>query len=215
LRELQKIYRALPLEDTCLLAGGTDLMIRIKRGQFYPSNIIDLSQIDEMSGIHWDFDFCCIGANTTHMTILRDQKLSQCFPILRNCCEKIGSRQIRSVATLGGNICNASPAADGVMALLLLDAKFIVFNIDGIRETYEANEFFLEPGRTRLPDKGVLCYIKLPMKHNRVPAVYYKFARTNVDISALGLACSLEFDQDNNIKLNLPEKLYTGVNSMP
>jgi carbon-monoxide dehydrogenase medium subunit len=202
LSELQKIYCALPLEDTRLIAGGTDLMVRIKKGQACPNNIIDLSLVQEMYGIRWDSDFCWLGANTTHMTIVRDQKLKRFFPILKSCCEKIGSRQIRSIATLAGNICNASPAADGVLALLILDAQFIILKIDGKRETFEAKDFFLGPGQTRLLDKDVLCQIKLPIERGKVPAVYYKFAKTDVDISTLGLACSIELDKDDNIKGN-------------
>ncbi|MFW5738097.1 MAG: FAD binding domain-containing protein, partial [Spirochaetota bacterium] len=95
-------------------AGGTDLMVQIKEGRWKPGTLVDLALVDELHGIELRDDAVVIGAARPMADILADARLSSTFPALADAIRVVGSVQIRLRASLGGNIANASPAADTV-----------------------------------------------------------------------------------------------------
>ena len=97
------------------IAGGTDLMIQINRKRVAPAHLIDISRLDELSGIEDRNDRYVIGALTTHKALERFAPFGVAFAALPESARKVGGHQVRNIATVGGNVANASPAADVVV----------------------------------------------------------------------------------------------------
>src|SRR6476659_2823998 len=117
------------------LAGGTDLIIRIRDGSMRPTTVVDVKGIAEFSReIQVQDGWLRIGARTTMTDLLRDTRIRSEFTALAEAAAYVGSVQIRNRATLAGNICNASPAADTVPALLVYGARVTVVGPDGSRD---------------------------------------------------------------------------------
>ncbi len=145
-----------------LLAGGTDLIVRLRRGHLRPTVVIDTKHVadlhDEIVAIDDGLRF---GARVTMTSIIRDSRVRQHFQALVEAAAVVGSVQIRNRATLAGNICNASPAADTVPALLVYGAVANVVGPAGWR-TVPLSEFFTGPGRTVLTRGEIVESIDLP-----------------------------------------------------
>ena len=108
-------------EQAVFIAGGTDVMVQIKNKELRPRNLISLRNIPELAQIEVNGG-ARIGALTTINDIVQHPGLARIFPALVEAARRIGSVQIRNVATIGGNLCNCSPAADTALPLLVLDA---------------------------------------------------------------------------------------------
>ncbi len=136
-----------------LLAGGTDLLIAMRRGLCRPEVVIDIGLLDELRGIRRDGEQVTIGALVTHSQIRYSADLAAWAPLLVQACREVGSAQIRNLGTLGGNLGNASPAADSLPALYALEAQVRLMSLSGARWISIA-EFFTGPGKTaRRPDE--------------------------------------------------------------
>jgi len=107
------------LGDAKPIAGGTDLMVDMKIGRVKTRNLIDISDLREIRKIEFHKDSIIIGAAVTLQEIINNERIRREIPILVEAAENLGSWQIRNVATIGGNICNASPAADMAAPLLI------------------------------------------------------------------------------------------------
>jgi xanthine dehydrogenase FAD-binding subunit len=136
-----------------ILAGGTDLLIAMRRGAIQPEVIVDITCLDELRGIHRNDELISIGAMSTHREIQRSLELARSAPLLVNACRDIGSVQIRNLGTIGGNLGNASPAGDTIPAFYVLEAEINLVSLKGDRWVNVA-DFFLDPGKTtRKPDE--------------------------------------------------------------
>ena len=136
-----------------ILAGGTDLLIAMRRGTVRPDAILDITCLDELRGIHRQDDFVYIGSLTTHGEIRHSADLACWAPALVDACREVGSVQIRNLGTLGGNLGNASPAGDALPVLYVLDAEVRLLNLTGDRWLPVA-DYFIGPGRSlRRPDE--------------------------------------------------------------
>ena len=132
------------------LAGGTDLIIGLRDGSARPDVVVDLKGIDEIeAGIRLDGDRLVIGARAVMEDIARDARVRRDFMALAEAAAVVGSVQIRNRATLAGNICNASPAADTSPALLVYGAEVVAVGPRGARRI-PIDDFFLGPGVTAL-----------------------------------------------------------------
>ncbi|MBC8526350.1 MAG: FAD binding domain-containing protein, partial [Candidatus Cloacimonetes bacterium] len=113
--------------DECkIIVGGTDLIIELRKENNKLNGIkyiVDIGHLTEFKRITFSEMLCSIGANTTFSEIIESRKIQDNFPLLWNASQKIGSPQIRNVATIGGNICNLASAADSIPPLLVYDAK--------------------------------------------------------------------------------------------
>lgn len=187
--------------DAVVLAGGTDLMLQTGSGQIpYRKRLVNIRRIDEMRGVSKDGNEIRIGALTTITDILNDALLGDMAPVLAEAADQFASSQIRNAGTIGGNICNASPAGDTIPALLVLDAEVELSSFDGSavsQRRVALKDFFTGPGQTvKRPDEllsAVLC--KVP--EQRARARFIKSGpRPALEISVVSAAISAIRDAD-------------------
>ncbi len=115
-----------------MLAGGTDLLLRLKRRQMVPRCLVNLKTIPELVHISYeDKDGLRLGPLTTHATLEESALLNRRFPILAETARSMGPPQIRNLGTIGGNLCNADSSADMVPPLVLLGAKVRILSVGG------------------------------------------------------------------------------------
>lgn len=141
-----------------IIAGGTDVVIELKNKEISPEIMIDISDVKEITSIGQDEDYIRIGAGVTFTEIVKSDILGKNLVGLVESAHSVGSPQIRNTGTVGGNICNGSPAADTVPPLLALDSKLIVHSIDGSREV-PLRDFFLNKGQVALEENEMLVEI--------------------------------------------------------
>ncbi len=146
--------------DTYLMCGGTDLLVKIRIGKIKPSKVVSLSRMKELHFVHENEKEFVIGATVTHSELLENPSLKENFPVLFNALYTIGSPQIRNRGTLVGNVVNASPAGDGLLALYLLDANV---ELSSGREM-KIEEFVIGPSKTVLKAGEYVKAIHIPKK---------------------------------------------------
>lgn len=188
-----------------IIAGGTDLLTRLQRtptsesmphrGSDVPSGapprVVDISSVRELDGIEVKPDGLHIGAATRLADIERSALLTGAWRVLADGAARVGSPQIRNLATLGGNVCNASPAADTIPPLLVLDAAAEILSVRGQR-TLPLAEFFVGPGRTVLQPGEFLAGLHIPGPPDGAAAVYLKHSpRRAMDLAVVGVAVLL------------------------
>jgi CO/xanthine dehydrogenase FAD-binding subunit len=199
LQEALELMSAAPGESV-FMAGGTDLLVRIKNGRTHPRRLIDLKGIDELDGWKETADEFSIGPLITLRILEADPALIEKVSLLAEAAGKVGGLQVRHKATLGGNLCNASPSADTAPALLALDARLSLSGPSGTR-TVDVSEFFTGPGATVLRPDEILTRIAIPLPRTRSGAVYFKLSTRNaMDLAFVGVAVLLELDGKNRIK---------------
>lgn len=184
---------------SAFLAGGTDLLVQIKEGRKQPRCVIDVKGVHEMAGLTLSGDELSIGALTCIRTLETSLSISEKVPLLAQAAAKLGSVQVRHRATIGGNLCNASPSADTASALLALDAQVEIYGKTGTR-VIDLDKFFLGPGATVLGDGEILTRLKIPLTRKRRGSVYYKLStRKAMDLAFVGVAVLLELDGGDRI----------------
>ena len=179
-----------------VLAGGTDLLVQMRSGRVAPSAVIDLKRIPELTGVREQDGGFVIGA-ATRCTAMQDHAgLSRAWPGVVEAANLIGSVQVRNRATIAGNLCNASPAADSVPALIAAGAVALVAGVGGNREVPVA-DIPQGPGRISLAPGEVLVGIRLPARPARGGDAYQRLTpRTEMDIAIVGVGVSLELAAD-------------------
>jgi carbon-monoxide dehydrogenase medium subunit len=181
------------------IAGGTDLLVQIKEGKIRPQCVIDVKGVHEMNGLAISGDEFSIGALTCIRTLETSPSVLEKVPLLAQAAAKLGSVQIRHRATIGGNLCNASPSAEMAPALLALDAQAAIYGKTGTR-VIGLGDFFLGPGATVLGDGELLTHLKIPLTRNRQGSLYYKLStRKAMDLAFVGVAVLLELEGDDRI----------------
>src|SRR3990172_2451251 len=191
-----------------LLAGGTDLLVRLRAGakRATPQVVIDMKRVKALgsdiaacavrapreagppSGVETG-SFLRIGALAVMADIIEDERVRRDFPALVEAAATVGSVQIRNRATLAGNICNASPAADTAPALLVYGAVINLVGIGG-RRGVPVNEFFLGPGQTVLRRGELVESLDLPLPQEKVGAAFARLTRRRgVDLATVSACC--------------------------
>src|SRR5689334_2350200 len=174
-----------------VLAGGTDLLVQFRTGLRRPTAFIDIKRIPELVSITIDNNGLRLGAATSAAVIGEHQKLVQLWPGLAEAVHLIGSTQIQGRGTVGGNLCNGSPAADTTCALIVNRAECIIAGPAGER-TVPVEQFCTAPGRTVLGSGEVLVAIWLPLPAPRTADAYLRLIpRTEMDIAVAGAAASV------------------------
>jgi len=177
------------------LAGGTDLIIRLRDGSVQPQVVVDLKRIRELQpGIGVESGRLTIQATTVMTDIAADERVRRHFIALAEAAAVVGAVQIRNRATLGGNICNASPAADTAPALLIYGAELVIAGPSG-RRTVALDDFFVRSGVTTLAPGEVVVAIELPIPspEQRTGATHVRRTRRRGhDLAAVTLACSVD-----------------------
>lgn len=181
-------------EGARYLAGGTDLIVRMKERKESPSALISIRRIPELQGIHTD-GVTRIGSATPIADCIADVTLAARFPVLTQAMASMGSVQIRNVATVGGNLCTASPCADTAPALLVLDARIVVRKAEsGREEEVRLDELFLGPRRTKLEPHDLATAIVVDQPSPRARAIFLKKTRVQMDLALASVAVLLEMD---------------------
>ncbi len=177
-----------------LLAGGTDVMVRIQKLHLQPEVIVDLKRVADISdAITVDPDGISVGSRVILADLIRRQVIRDRFPALAEAAATVGSVQIRNRATLTGNICNASPAADTVPPLLVHEASVVVAGQGGTR-TVALEGFFVSPGKTQCGPDELVVSVRIPFGGTRAvePAgtAFDRLTRRHgVDLATINMAC--------------------------
>jgi len=176
-------------EGARLLMGGTDLLPGMRDGAFRPRLVVDVKGLPGMRVAALDPDRgLTVGAAVTMNELARHQQVQAYYPLLAQAAAAVASYQVRNRATLGGNLCNASPCADTAPACLVLDAELALYGPDGDR-LLRAGEFFMGPGRTALQPGELLTAIHFPPPPKGAAARYLKLGRCRTgDLSLVGVA---------------------------
>ena len=147
------------LENVKIFAGGTDLLVKMRRGESC-SHIVDITSILDLKGISEHGGLIKIGAISTHSEINRNQIINEKSPSLAQACGWVGSPAIRNMGTIGGNLVNASPAADSLAPLLIHDACVVLESKDTVRKI-NLNDFILAPYKTTIYPHELLTAIEI------------------------------------------------------
>ena len=183
--------------DWQIIAGGTDVY-PASVGVPVRSNLLDISHVQELGGIYASESMWRIGALATWTQLLQAE-LPAAFTALKLAARELGSIQIQNVASIAGNLCNASPAADGVPALLILDARVELCSAQGKRELSLA-DFLLGNRRTALRADEIMTAILIPRENENAPTQFSKLgARKYLVISIAMVAAQIVVDDNRNI----------------
>jgi len=182
--------------DARVLAGGTDLVIRLRDGSFAPSVVVDVKRVPELApGILATGDGgLVIGATTTMTEIAAHPVIRRDLAALAEAAAVVGSVQIRNRATLAGNLCNASPAADTAPALLVHRAVVVVAGPDGTRRI-ALDDFFVRSGVTTLAPGELVAAVELPAGPSRMASAHERRTRRRGhDLASVTVACGVDAD---------------------
>jgi carbon-monoxide dehydrogenase medium subunit len=192
--ELDEALRLLSRkEDVKVLAGGTDLVVDMKIGRYRPKTVIDISGIKDLRYIVDEGDKVRIGALTRMQDIVESPVIREKLPVLAEAVSMLGSWQIRNMATVGGNLCNASPAADSAPPLLVHEARIKLASIEGTREI-PITEFFVGPRKTAMYKTELLQEVIVPYDADFAKSYsYVKLGRRNAfTLSVVAVATVLK-----------------------
>ncbi len=179
-----------------ILAGGTDLVVQIRSGRREPEAVIDIKQIAALREIRREPDGSwTVGAAVPGAEITAHRRLVADWPGFVEGTGLIGSMQVQSRATPVGNLCNASPAADSVPAMIAAGATVSVLGPNGLR-TMPVEEVVLGPGRTSIGTDEIVTALNFPSRPPRSSDAYLRFTpRTEMDIAVAGAAVNLALDE--------------------
>ena len=180
-------------DDARFLAGGTDLLIQIQRGRIAPGHVVSLHRVSGLEGLSVNGSIV-IGAGVTHRRIEKTPAFRGALAALIEAAEVIGGHQVRNVATVGGNIVNASPAADLVPVLLALDAEVTLTGVRGER-TLPLAAFLVGPGQTARGPDEVLVHATMSTLAARTGTAFLKAGRRRaMEISVACVAVRVTLD---------------------
>jgi carbon-monoxide dehydrogenase medium subunit len=191
LREALEILRS--VEGAKVVAGGTDLVVDMKFRRVEPKTLVDISKLEELRYVRLVEDYVEIGGAVTLQELVESEVVRARLPLLWEAVNSMASWQVRNIATIGGNICNASPAADTAPPLLAYGAKLLLTSLDGVREV-GIGEFFVGPKRSIIRPDEVLQAIRVPVHPAGYGWSFRKVSRTSFDIAKISVAVLLKVD---------------------
>ncbi|MFH1330765.1 MAG: xanthine dehydrogenase family protein subunit M [Actinomycetota bacterium] len=176
-----------------ILAGGTDLVIGLRNGEIRPTVVVDLKRVAALSpGIRLEDGHLCIGATTVMRAVEQDPGVLRHFPALAEAAGCVGSVQIRNRATVVGNVCNASPAADTAPPLLVYGA-FVVAASPGGERRIPIDDFFIRSGQTTLKAGELVTGVDLPLPERRMGSAYTRLTRRRgTDLASITLCVGVD-----------------------
>jgi carbon-monoxide dehydrogenase medium subunit len=184
-------------EHPKILAGGTDLIPQIRGEEIYSRNIIDINNLRELSYVKDEEDHIKIGATTTHSHLIKSDIIKEHIPALYEAVSEIGSPQIRNIGTIGGNLCNASPAADTATPLLVHDSEVTVTSKKDVRVTPLQN-LFAGPKINSLKEGEILTEIRFHKPSRRSGSAFRRIGRRKAfTLSIVNVAAYLELQGDS------------------
>ena len=182
-------------EGAQIMAGGTNLIVDMKLEKASPTVVVDLSGLHELAGIREEAGMIRIGALTPIHALATSALLWEKATALAEAAAAFGSTQIAMRGTIGGNVCNGSPASDTVPALLVLEAEATLVSADGER-TVAVGDLLKEPGTTRVRTSEILREFRFPAAGNETTSAFLKLSRVRADLSKVSAAVRLVRDGD-------------------
>lgn len=180
------------------IAGGTDVLVKIKEGKLTPAYLISLKHIlgQDRPFLNGETGELYVGAFMTHRSIETSSLIQLRYPILHDAVKNIGSVQIRNLATIGGNLVNAVPSADGAIPLIALDGRANIYGAKGTR-SMDLMRFFLGPGQCDLERGEILTEVVVPPQPPRTGSAYIKHGRREaMELPMLGVGVLLGLAED-------------------
>jgi len=176
-------------EAARLLMGGTDLFVRMRDGFIRPQIVVDVKHLPGMRDIFYDEQAgLTIGATATMNEVAGHPAVQAHYPLLAEAVNSVASYQLRNRATLGGNLCNGSPAADTAPAVLVMEGRILLYGPHGEREV-RAEEFFLGPGKTAMQADELMTAVRFPPPPAGSAGKYLKLGRNKAgDLAIAGVA---------------------------
>jgi carbon-monoxide dehydrogenase medium subunit len=191
---VDEAVRALAADGARPLGGGTDLLVQLRSGRIQPAAIVDLKRVEGAVGVRETAEGFVIGAATSGAVIGEHAALVKAWPGVVEGANLIGSTQVQGRASLAGNLCNASPAADSVPAMIAARAVCVVVGPNGRREL-PVEAVATAPGRTSLAQGEFILEIRLPARPARSSDAYLRLIpRTEMDIAVVGAGVNLTLD---------------------
>jgi aerobic carbon-monoxide dehydrogenase medium subunit len=182
-------------EKARVIAGGTDVMVMLKKNTIAPDVLISLQDIPGLNGIGFNGGLV-LGPMVTHRTIEKSEIIRRRFSALADAVDDLGSVQIRNVATIGGNICTAAPSADTATPLLVLGTQVKIRSLEGER-MIPLEMFFKGPGENTLKRGEIVEQLSIPEPLPHTGSAYYKLQRRlALDLPILGVSVLLSLDGD-------------------
>lgn len=179
-----------------ILAGGTDVLVQLRTGLVEPDLVVDIKRIAEMTTITEADGGYLIGAAVPGAVVNEHAGVKAKWPGVVEALDLIGSTQVQGRATLAGNLCNGSPAADSVPAMIAANATALIAGPHGTREVAVA-DIPVSPGKIALKHGELITAIRLPAKAERSSDAYLRFIpRTEMDIAVVSAGVSLTLDTD-------------------
>lgn len=182
------------------LAGGTDIIVQVRENRRAADLLVDLKNIPEVNELTCDPSRgLIVGAAVPCYRVAQHPEIARGYPGLADAAALIGGVQIQSRASVGGNLCNASPAADTIPALIALEAQAVIARPDGTRNSVPVEKFCIGPGRTVLgPGEFLLC-LRLPPPKPHMGSAYLRFIpRNEMDIAVVGVGVALALDESRS-----------------
>jgi len=182
-----------------ILAGGTDLLVQLREGNQYADLVVDVKKIPKLIEVNFDpADGLLIGAAVSCFQICHNASVLEHYPGLVDAFSLIGGVQIQNRASIGGNLCNASPAADAIPALIVHQAVCVIQGPAGERRI-PVEQFCIAPGKTVLQPDELLVSVHIPPAGQNFGAHYQRFIpRNEMDIAVVGAGASVTLSEDGN-----------------
>ena len=183
-----------------ILAGGTDLLVQLREGRKKASLLVDIKHLPEANQLSYDpHSGLVVGAAVACYRLRREEMIARLYPGLIDAVGLIGGMQIQGRASLGGNLCNASPAADSIPALIVHEAICTIAGPDGIHQV-AVEDFCTAPGQTVLKQGEFLLSLHLSPPRPRSGAHYLRFIpRNEMDIAVVGAGASVTLDESRTV----------------
>ena len=180
-----------------VLAGGTDILIQLRGGRRNVERIVDIKEVPEANELSYDpQQGLVLGSAVPCYRIYENQAVSNAYPGLIDAAAMIGGIQIQGRATLGGNLCNSAPSADGIPPLIVLGAICVIAGPNGNREV-PTEDFCTGPGQNILQDGEFLVSFRIPSPKKSSGAHYLRFIpRNEMDIAVAGVGSSVVLNGD-------------------
>lgn len=186
-------------EELTVIAGGTDLLVENYKNLYQIEKWLDLNWMESFKEIKFFDDKVEIGSMVTYERLVKLEQIKENFPVIQEAAADVGSPQIRSRGTIGGNIVTSSPAGDLLPPILVYDAKVKLISKNGER-IVDANEFFTGPKQNVLDSGEIVEKIILPLEDNESRGAWVKVGkRKALVISSISLALNLVLNNDNKI----------------
>lgn len=186
-------------DGSAVLAGGTDLLVKMQDGRLAPPVLISLGRIPGLNAIAYEDGFLKIGATATHGDLEKSELIRRSFGLLAEAASAVGSPQIRNMATVGGNLCNAAPSADTATPLLALDAAVKLVGPKGER-VLPLRDFFTGPMQTVLERGEIMTEIRVPVLPRGSGGAFIKHSvRRAMDLALVSVSSVVVVDADSGI----------------